>query len=421
MHLSCKCLHAFYERNMGIVREIPPTAGIPLYLRDFLSAFKLMLSAKPYLEDDFKRYLNVQYARITCSGTVAFYLILESLKKVSNKKTVIIPSYICPLIPLAIEKAGLRVEVCDINRDDFNFNLLQLEDTCSANHDLLALVLVHLAGLSADFDPVAAIAKKHSIFIIEDCAQSLGVGYKRSKAGTLGDFSFFSLCRGKGVTIYEGGVIVTNKKEYETVIDGVIQQFVKTSVLSECSLLAKLFGYWIFYRPLLFWFAFRLPQIYWNWKKDKIKAAMEDFTINFPIHKVSTIRKLIGHAAFCRLENEIMKQRQKATFYRERLKNVAGIKIIEPSDPDATYPYVTVLFHDRERRDSALKVLEKSGLGGSIVYAAAIADYGYLKGIVADRNCSNARHVAERTITLSTSIFLENGDLDFVVKMLETA
>lgn len=404
---------------MGIFREIPPTAGFPLYLRDFLSVLKLICRTEPYLANDFKQYLNVNYARITCSGTGAFYLILESLKNVSSKKTVIIPSYICPLIPLAIARAGLRVEVCDINKDNLNFNYIQLEDICSRNDDILAIVVVHLAGLPADFNQVATIANKYHILIIEDCAQSLGAVYKGKKVGTLGDFSFFSLCRGKGVTIYEGGVIVTNRKKYEEVVDGTIQQFVKGDFLSECLLIAKLFGYWIFYRPLLFWFAFRLPQTYWNWKKEKIKAAMEDFDIDFPIHRVSNVRQLIGHATFYRLENELNKQRQKATFYREKLKNVKGIKVIESSDSEATYPYVTLFFDNKERRDKILRNLEKSGLGGSIIYALAIADYDYLKDIVADRNCSNARYIAEREITLSTSTFLESNDLDFIIKILE--
>lgn len=404
---------------MGIFREIPPTAGFPLYLRDFLSVLKLICRTGPYLADDFKQYLNVNYARVTCSGTVAFYLILESLKNISSKKTVIIPSYICPLIPLAIARAGLQVEVCDINKDNLNFDHIQLEDICSRNDDILAIVVVHLAGLPADFNPVATIANKYRILIIEDCAQSLGAAYKGKKVGTLGDFSFFSLCRGKGVTIYEGGIIVTNRKKYEEVIDGTIRQFVKDDSLSECLLIAKLFGYWIFYRPLLFWFVFRLPQIYWNWKKEKIKAAMEDFDIDFPIHRVSNIRQLIGHVTFYRLENEINKQRQKAAFYREKLKNVKGIKVIESSDSKATYPYVTVLFDDKERRDKVLKNLEKSGLGGSIIYALAIADYDYLKDTVADRNCSNARYLAEREITLSTSTFLEGKDLGLVINIIE--
>jgi dTDP-4-amino-4,6-dideoxygalactose transaminase len=404
---------------MGIFREIPPTAGFPLYWKDLLSIFRIR-SRDKCIGDDFKEYLNVSYARVTNSGTSAFYLILESLKKISSRHTVVIPSYICPLIPLAIKRAGLRVEVCDIRKDNFNFDLQSLEDICSKNSDILAVVAVHLAGIPVDFDAIENIAKKHGIFIIEDCAQSLGAIYKGKKVGTLGDFSFFSLCRGKGITTYEGGVIVTGRQEYASVIDSTVEQFVKNDFLSEAILTLLLFGYWIFYRPLLFWFVFRLPQIYWNWRGDKIKAAMEDFDINFPIHNMSTIRQLIGHAQFYRLEKEIDRQRQKAAFYMSRLKKIKGIKIIkELPDSRATYPFVTLIFDNPEKRERALKIFGNTEFGASIVYAMAIADYDYLNHIVPDRNCSNARYMTDRALTLSTSTFLKDNDLNSIVNIIE--
>lgn len=404
---------------MSMFREIPPTAGFPLHGKDFLPIFRIRNHGK-CMEDDFKEYLNVSYARVAYSGTAAFYLILESLKKISSKHTVVIPSYICPLIPLAIKRAGLGIEVCDIRKDDFNFDLQSLEDICSKNSDILAVVAVHLTGIPVDFDALENIAKKHGIFTIEDCAQSLGAMYKGKLVGTLGDFSFFSLCRGKGITTYEGGIIVAGRQEYAAVIDSTIEQIVKNDFLSEGILTLLLFGYWIFYRPLLFWFVFRLPQIFWNWRGDKIKAAMEDFDIDFPTHRMSAIRQLIGHGQFHRLEKEIDKQRQKAAFYMSRLKKIKGIKIIkEHLDSRATYPFVTLIFDNPDKRERALKILGNTGFGASIVYAMAIADYGYLKHIVPDRNCSNARYITDRALTLSTSTFLKDRDLNSIVNIIE--
>jgi perosamine synthetase len=404
---------------MRIFREIPPTAGFPLHGEDFLPIFRIRNRGK-CLEDDFKEYLNVFYARVVYSGTAAFYLILKGLKKISPKSTIIIPSYICPLIPLAIKRAGLRVEVCDINRDNFDFDIYMLEDLCSKNNDILAILAVHLAGIPVDFDKIENIAKKYGIFIIEDCAQSLGAMYKGKQVGTLGDFSFFSLCRGKGITTYEGGIIVVNKREHTVVIDSTIEHLVKNDFLHEGMLILLLFGYWIFYRPLLFWFVFRLPQIFWNWRGDKIKAAMEDFDIDFPIHRMSAIRQLIGHAQFYRLEKEIDKQRQKAAFYMSRLKKIKGIKIIkELPDSRATYPFVTLIFDNLDKREKALKIFGNTRFGASIVYATAIADYDYLNHIVPDRNCSNARYITDRTLTLSTSTFLKDNDLNSIVNIIE--
>jgi perosamine synthetase len=403
---------------LAIFREIPPTAGFPLSVKDLFSVFTLK-DRRNCLEDDFRHYLNLASARVTYSGTAAFYLILESLKGLSRKKTVIIPSFVCPLIPLAIKRAGFNVEVCDINRDDFSFDTKMLEDLCRANTDVLTIVAVHLAGMPVDFDTIENIAKKYAVFTIEDCAQALGASYKGARVGTRGDFSFFSLCRGKGLTTYEGGIAATSNKDYAELLDRSIARVVQNDLFSEMAMILKLLGYAVFYRPLLFWFVFRLPQLFWNWRGDRIKAAMEYFNPDFPLHAVSTTRQLIGHSQFPRLDEEVKAQRLKASLYIKGLEGIKGMRwISELPGCIATYPFVSLIFDDPGKRARALRALEKSGYG-SFVYAFAIADYDYLRNIVSDHNCDNARYISERTITLSTSTFLEDADLQSVVKLLK--
>lgn len=372
------------------------------------------------MEEDFKNYFDVPYAKVTYSGTAAFYLILESLKGSSSRKTVIIPSFICPLVPLAIHRAGLRVAVCDINKDNFNFDLRQLQALCLQNNDILAIVAVHLGGIPIDFEEIKQIARNDKIFIIEDCAQSLGAMYKDKKVGTLGDFSFFSLCRGKGLTIYEGGVIVTKKESDSVKIDATIEQIVNNDFFSESLKILELVGYWIFYRPQLFWWVFRLPQIFWYWRGEHLRALTEYFTVGFPLHKVSKIRKSIGHVTFTRLEKEIYKQRQKASRYIENLKDIPGIKLItESPGTKATYPYLTLLFNDPIKCKKAKEIFRNSGLGVFQVYAQAITDYDYLKDIVGNHDSPNARYLAERQISLTTSTFLKEENLDSVIGIIK--
>lgn len=404
---------------MSIFREIPPTAGFALYARDFLSLFDSR-KRKGSLEDDFKNYLNVNYALVTCSGTAAFYLILEVLKDLSGKKTVVIPSFVCPLLPLAVKRAGLDIEVCDINQDDFGFNIKELENLCSNNRDILAIVPVHLAGIPVDFDSVNKIAEKYNIFTVEDCAQALGATYKARMVGTLGDFSFFSLARGKGLTIYEGGAIATNKNEYAALIDKKIKKLVKNNFFGESLKIFELFGYWVFYRPLLFWFVFKLPQIFWNLQNKPLKAYSDYYTIDFPVQEVSKIRQLIGHVTFSRLGQEIAQQREKAGYYIRGLKSASGLKIIqELPNTQANYPYLTLIFNNPGTRNEIFKILADSGLGISQIYTLAINDYGYLKPILSERKCPNARYLAQNSITLSTNTFLRKKGLDKIINALK--
>ncbi len=124
---------------MGIFKEIPPTAGFPLYFKDLLCMF-----GSRDLEQDLSDYLGLDYTRLTYSGTAALYLILESLKDLSAKTTVVIPSFVCPLVPLAIKRAGLKIEVCDVGRDSFDFDTVELENLCARNNDIAAIVAGHL-------------------------------------------------------------------------------------------------------------------------------------------------------------------------------------------------------------------------------------------------------------------------------------
>jgi dTDP-4-amino-4,6-dideoxygalactose transaminase len=399
---------------MSILREISPTAGIPIYLKDILGIFAK--KSQGSLEEAFKEYLSSPYARLTCSGTVAFYLILESLKKISSKKTVVIPSFVCPLVCLAIQRAGLKFLVCDIDKGDFNFNPKHLSTICANNPDILAIVPVHLAGIPIDFNFIATLAKKYNIFTIEDCAQSLGALYKGKQTGTLGDFAFFSLCRGKGLTIYEGGMITCHNKEHSRIIDQTLNCFLKNDLFAETLKTLEILGYWLIYRPRLFWWAYQLPRLFWEIQNQPLRAAAESYAVNFPVHKVWRIRDLIGYSGFHRLEEEIRNQRQKAGYYIENLKNIPGLNLItEKAGDKANYPYLTVVFDDPEKCQKARRLFKNSGLGIAQVYLCAITEYDYLKNMLGGQSAPSAESLARRQISLSTNAFLKKNDLDIII------
>jgi len=402
---------------MGIFQEIPNTAGFPIHFKDIFLALN---RREGLLEEDFKRYLGRDYARITCSGTAAFYFILETLKKLSDKKTVIIPAFICPLVPLAINQAGLKIKVVDTSGNSFDYDPAGLKAACANETDILAVLSAHLGGIPSDLSIVSEAIKNKGIFLVEDCAQSLGAEYKGRKAGLFGDFAFYSLCRGKGLTIYEGGVAVAKNNEFAKSLDRSISSLENRGFFSEALKTWELLGYWLFYRPSLYWFVFRLPQAYWNLRKNSVRANGDYFGRELPRHRVSGFRKSIGHVTFNRLEEQIAKQRAKADYYITSLKNIPGIKTItEPAGSKATYPFITIVFDDLSLRQRKLKELEKSGLGCAIIYLNAITDYAYLKDIVPETACPNAKTLARSHLSLSTSIFMDKKSIDRVLELLQ--
>ena len=72
-----------------------------------------------------------------------------------------------------------------------------------------AIVVVHLGGTPADMDAILALARKHDLRVIEDCAQALGATFHGREVGSIGDAGVYSLTETKSITCAEGGVVVT--------------------------------------------------------------------------------------------------------------------------------------------------------------------------------------------------------------------
>jgi dTDP-4-amino-4,6-dideoxygalactose transaminase len=74
-----------------------------------------------------------------------------------------------------------------------------------------AVIVVHLAGLPCEMDPILALAERHGLCVIEDCAQAHGARYRGRAVGSLGHVAAFSFCQDKIITTAgEGGMVVTN-------------------------------------------------------------------------------------------------------------------------------------------------------------------------------------------------------------------
>lgn len=76
-----------------------------------------------------------------------------------------------------------------------------------------AIVVVHLAGNPAEMDEIMAIARKHNVFVVEDCAQSFMCRYKGRLAGTIGDMGCFSLNDFKHISAGDGGLVLVNNPD----------------------------------------------------------------------------------------------------------------------------------------------------------------------------------------------------------------
>jgi dTDP-4-amino-4,6-dideoxygalactose transaminase len=108
-----------------------------------------------------------------------------------------------------ITEAGGRVVFCDVDPVTFTIDPAQIESKITSR--TVGLVPVHLYGQPADMDPIMAIARRHGLWIIEDCAQAHLARYKGRFVGTFGNVATYSFYPGKNLGAYgDAGAITTN-------------------------------------------------------------------------------------------------------------------------------------------------------------------------------------------------------------------
>src|SRR5690606_39073703 len=111
----------------------------------------------------------------------------------------------------AIIHAGLTPVLADVDPVTMNIDPAAIEAAITPRTQ--AIVPVHFAGRPCDMDAIMAIAHKHRLAVIEDCAHAIETEYRGRKAGTFGDFGCFSFYVTKNVATGEGGMILARDPE----------------------------------------------------------------------------------------------------------------------------------------------------------------------------------------------------------------
>jgi dTDP-4-amino-4,6-dideoxygalactose transaminase len=142
------------------------------------------------------------------SGRVALSACLYALDLKPGDE-VILPGYTCVVVPNALSYAGITPVFCDIELDSYGLDAKEVEAKITPN--TRAILLHHLFGLVCrDYDAILAVAKRHGLKVIEDCAHATGASYRGVKVGNLGDVAFYSTEQSKVLNTVQGGVATTN-------------------------------------------------------------------------------------------------------------------------------------------------------------------------------------------------------------------
>lgn len=157
-------------------------------------------------EKEFAQRMGTKYALAVTSGTAALEVAYTALG-IGPGDEVILPAWTWHSDATAVVRAAALPVFAEID-ESFNIDPADIEHRITPRTKLL--VAVHLQGTPADMDRILAIARKHNLKVLEDCAQAVGASYKGKPVGSMGDIGIYSHQETKTITAGEGGSVVTN-------------------------------------------------------------------------------------------------------------------------------------------------------------------------------------------------------------------
>jgi perosamine synthetase len=294
-------------------------------------------------EEEFARFLGQGHVRAVSTeyGRMALLYILKSMQFPPGSE-IIVPALTFWVVPEITRVAGLKPVFADIDPTTFTLSPAAMERAITPN--TRAVLPTHLYGLSCDLDPIMALARRHNLKVIEDCAHSLGATYNGQMVGTFGDASFFSFQAFKPLNTFGGGLAWMRDAELARRVGEYADA---EAPPSEERVRKILRGGWLqrtFIRPTVFTFS-GFP-IWWtcsllNVKPDVFLWEKQRSLDPVPPHyrgKFSNVQAALGRAGLARLPEFIERTRRHARILDSLLGDIPGV--CPPRiPPDRTHVY----------------------------------------------------------------------------------
>lgn len=314
-----------------------------------------------------ERY-KLGYSNLVSSGTDALYLALRILKKKYSKGEIITTPFTFFAPTETIINAGFKPVYADINLNDYNISVKSIET--KINKKTIGILPVHIFGYPCEMDKIMRLASKHNLFVIEDCAQSLGAKFKNKFVGSFGDINAFSFYPTKNLGVYgDAGLISTKNKKYN--------EYLK---------LLKNHGSKVPYEHLI---------VGENSRCDTFQAAI-----------LKEKLKLIDH-----LNNYRTLLAKK---YFQLLKNNKSIKLPEyKKDNKSIYHQFTILV---ENRSKLTEYLKKNKIPYMIYYSKPLYKQKFF--IKNNIKLKNVEYVVKKCISLPIHPSLKTQDIEKICKII---
>ncbi|UZJ79672.1 DegT/DnrJ/EryC1/StrS family aminotransferase [Fictibacillus sp. KU28468] len=342
-------------------------------LEDIMSGSRFILGDNvKKLEQDVAEYSAAKHGVGVANGSDALHISLLGCG-VKQGDEVIVPSFTFFATAGAVARAGAVPVFVDIDPKTYNIDPAKIE--AAVTEKTKAIIPVHLYGQMADMEPIAEIAKKHNLAIIEDAAQAIGSKYKGKNVGELGTTATYSFFPTKNLGGYgDGGMIITNDED-----------------IAETMRVIRVHG--------------SKPKYYhhilgYNSRLDELQAGI--LNVKFP-----------------HLNTWSEARREKAAIYTELLKEKLGDLVITPFVEEHNYHVFHQYTIQVPDRSGLQEFLKEQGIGSMIYYPKPLhlqpvfKELGYKEG-----DLPETEKAADRVLSLPMFPELKREQQEYVVELI---
>jgi perosamine synthetase len=144
------------------------------------------------------------------AGRMGFFALMQ-IQGIGKGDEVILQGHTCSVMPNAVWRTGATPVFADIDPNTFGSSAIEIDKVLTKKTKMI--VAQHSFGIPCDIEPIVALAKSKGIFLLEDCAISMGSKINRIQIGNFGDAALFSIDHSKPLNAFIGGLIYTRNNE----------------------------------------------------------------------------------------------------------------------------------------------------------------------------------------------------------------
>lgn len=324
-------------------------------------------------EQEFSDYCGVPYGVATSNGTTALHLALTALG-IGVGDEVIVPDITFAATINAVLYTGATPVIVDIEEDGWCIDPDEIEKAVTPKTK--AIIPVHIYGQPCNMGRIMDIAKAHNLYVVEDCAEAHGAMYKGKKVGSFGDVGCFSFFGNKVITTGEGGMCITHDEELE-----------------------------------------KKMKLYRDHGMSKERRYYHE-VVGFN-YRMTNLQAAIGVAQLENIEETLKWREELENSYRERLKDIEGIKLQRNDLPDRKKIawLVTAYTQNEEMRNACMNAMVEADIDARPFFIPLSEMEIYKKYVFSNRVSTE---ISKRGFNLPTSYVVGEKEIDRVVGALKT-